>query len=79
VITRASLGHTGRTLKVDRSVAVAYGMILVATLVRVVGSVFLPYEVSVWVAGVVWLGAFALLLVRYVPILLLPRVDQRPG
>jgi uncharacterized protein involved in response to NO len=79
VITRASLGHTGRMLKVDRSVAVAYGMILVATLVRVFGSVFLPYEVSVWVAGVVWLGAFALLLVRYVPILLLPRVDQRPG
>jgi uncharacterized protein involved in response to NO len=79
VVTRAALGHTGRPLVVHRSVAIAYAMILLATLVRVFGYVVLPYESSVWIAGVVWVGAFAVLLVRYVPILVLPRVDQRPG
>jgi uncharacterized protein involved in response to NO len=79
VITRASLGHTGRPLVVDRNVSIAYGLILGATLVRVFGSLALPYEISVWVAGVLWLGSFVLLLARYLPILLLPRADRRPG
>jgi uncharacterized protein involved in response to NO len=79
VITRASLGHTGRPLKVERSVAIAYGMILLATLVRVFGGVVLPYEASIWIAGIVWLGAFGLLLTTYAPILVLPRADQRAG
>jgi uncharacterized protein involved in response to NO len=79
VITRASLGHTGRPLKVERSVAIAYGMILLATLVRVFGGVVLPYEASIWIAGIVWLGAFGLLLATYAPILVLPRADQRAG
>jgi uncharacterized protein involved in response to NO len=50
-----------------------------ATFVRVFGSTVLPYEVSVWTAGILWIGAFALLLVAYIPVLLMPRVDGRPG
>jgi uncharacterized protein involved in response to NO len=79
VISRAALGHTGRALVVERHVAVAYGLLLAATLVRVFGSVVMPYEVSVWTAGVLWLAAFTLLLVAYIPVLLMPRVDGRPG
>jgi len=79
VITRAALGHTGRALEVHRSVAIAYVLLLLATLVRVFGGVVLPYESSVWIAGGLWVVTFAVLLVRYVPILLLPRVDRRPG
>jgi uncharacterized protein involved in response to NO len=79
VITRAALGHTGRALVVGRPVAVAYALLSAATFVRVFGSTVLPYEVSVWTAGILWIGAFALLLVAYIPVLLMPRVDGRPG
>jgi uncharacterized protein involved in response to NO len=79
VITRAALGHTGRPLVVHRQVAAAYVLLFAATLVRVFAGAFLPYESSVWISGVLWLGAFSLLLVRYVPVLMTPRVDGRSG
>ena len=79
VITRAALGHTGRPLVVERRVAVACGVISAATLVRVFGSLLMPYEASVWVAGVLWVSAFALLLSTYIPVLVLPRADGKPG
>ena len=81
VMTRAALGHTGRPLLADRSIAVAYLLLSLATLVRV----FLPhiaaidYRWTVMVAGALWLAAFALFLIKYTPILMRPRVDGRPG
>jgi uncharacterized protein involved in response to NO len=79
VITRAALGHTGRPLVVHRQVAIAYALIVAATLARVFGGSLVPYEISVWAAGILWLGAFGLLLVRYAPVLVMSRVDGRPG
>jgi uncharacterized protein involved in response to NO len=79
VISRAALGHTGRPLQVERRTAIAYGLLVVATLARAFGHALVPYEMSVWIAGAFWVSAFALLLVEYLPVLLLPRVDGRPG
>jgi uncharacterized protein involved in response to NO len=79
VISRAALGHTGRPLRVDRRTAIAYGLLTAATLVRALGDAGLPYEASVWIAGGLWISAFALLLATYLPVLLRPRVDGRPG
>ena len=79
MMARVALGHSGRKLIAPRLIAWAFGILWVATLVRVV-SPFLPrYVMLVSVAGSLWTLAFALYLVVYVPILLAPRVDGRPG
>jgi uncharacterized protein involved in response to NO len=81
VMTRASLGHTGRPLNVHASIAAAYGLLALAVAVRVFGPTFLPlgYASVVLVAGVLWIAAFVPYLAIYVPILLRPRVDGKPG
>jgi uncharacterized protein involved in response to NO len=81
VMTRAALGHTGRPLVPARPIAVAYGLLSCAALVRVFGPALLPgrYLWSVLSAGSLWAIAFLLFLVVYTPILVRPRVDSRPG
>lgn len=81
VMTRASLGHTGRPLTVHASIAVAYGLMALAVMVRVFGpSVLAPgYTSVVLVSGALWIAAFVAYLVIYGPILLRPRVDGKPG
>jgi uncharacterized protein involved in response to NO len=81
VMTRASLGHTGRPLNVHMSIAIAYGFLALAVVVRVFGPAYLPlhYASVVLIAGALWIAAFTLYLVLYLPILLKPRVDGKPG
>ncbi len=80
VVTRASLGHTGRALAVSRTVAVAYVLLGFATVVRVfVGGIAQGYEWTLRLAGGLWIVAFGLIVAVYAPILLRPRIDGRPG
>jgi uncharacterized protein involved in response to NO len=81
VMSRASLGHTGRALVASRPMACAYLLLGAAALARVAGPV-LPgadYLWTVLISGLLWLAAFALFLIVYTPILFLPRADGRPG
>lgn len=81
VMTRASLGHTGRPLVVARPTVWAYGLLTAATAVRVFGPAWLPlpYFSVVLLAATLWTAAFVLFLAVYAPILLSPRVDGKPG
>ncbi len=81
VMTRASLGHTGRSLQVHKVIAVAYALLVLSVTVRVFGPALLPmqYQGIVVVAGSLWVLAFAMYLVIYTPILLRPRVDGKAG
>lgn len=81
VMTRASLGHTGRTLVVARSIAVAYALLLAAALVRVFGPAIVPssYVATVEAAALLWIVAFAIYVVVYAPILTRERADGKPG
>jgi len=81
VMTRASLGHTGRPLVVARSVAVAYALLLCAALARVFGPALLPasYLASVEGAALLWIAAFAIYVAVYAPILTRERADGKPG
>ena len=81
VMTRASLGHTGRPLVVARSIGYAYGLLTVAAAVRVFGPEVLPlpYTTVVVLAAALWTAAFVLFLRVYAPILLSPRADGKPG
>jgi uncharacterized protein involved in response to NO len=81
MMTRVSLGHSGRRLQVSRPIAAAYVSLMAAALVRVAGGLLLPqfYVVTVIVAGVLWMLAFALFTIVYLPILVSPRADRQPG
>ena len=81
VMTRASLGHTGRPLAVGRPVAVAYVLLCTAALIRVLGPGVWPgdYFHVLLASGSCWTSAFAIFLVVYAPILLRPRADGRRG
>lgn len=80
VMTRASLGHTGRPLVAPPPIVAAYLLITLAALVRV-GGPAIPgaYGQSIAIAGILWIGAFTLYLLVYIPILLSPRADGQPG
>ncbi len=81
VMTRASLGHTGRPLVVVRTTVIGYGLLTAAAAVRVFGPALLPfpYTAILVMAAALWTAAFALFLAVYAPILLSPRADGRPG
>jgi uncharacterized protein involved in response to NO len=81
VMTRASLGHTGRPLVVSRAIAVAYLLIIVAAFVRVFGSAVAPnrYLIVLLISGLAWTVCFLIYLIVYTPILLGPRADGKPG
>jgi uncharacterized protein involved in response to NO len=81
VMTRASLGHTGRPLVVSNVTAGAYAMLTLAALVRVFGPALLPgsYTGTALGAGLLWLVAFGAFVAVYAPVLLRARVDGKPG
>jgi uncharacterized protein involved in response to NO len=81
VMTRASLGHTGRPLIVHPMITVAYALLTAAAVVRVFGLSGLGMSfpmVVVW-SALFWTTAFTLFVVVYLPILWGPRADGKPG
>ncbi|HSF96246.1 MAG TPA: NnrS family protein [Thermohalobaculum sp.] len=78
MMTRAALGHTNRPLVVARPIAIAYGMIALAALLRFLGTEAGPgwYEWSILISGALWVAGFAVFTVIYTPILAGPRLDD---
>ncbi len=81
VMTRASLGHTGRPLVVARPIAVAYVLLTLGALLRVFGGAWTPeyYLLSLTFSGLAWTVAFLIFVWIYGPILMSPRLDGRQG
>ena len=81
VMTRASLGHTGRPLVVSRAIAVAYLLFTFAALLRTFGGALMPqnYLAMLSIAGIAWVASFGIFVAVYAPVLWLPRVDGKPG
>jgi uncharacterized protein involved in response to NO len=81
IMTRASLGHTGRPLVAAPATVVAYVSLVLAIAVRVFGPALLPvsYTTILLAAGSLWVLAFLLFAIVYAPILLGPRVDGKSG
>ena len=81
MISRVTLGHTGRPLNPHRLVSLAYVFILSAAITRVVLPAWLP-EFSQWgigLAGVLWVGAYGIYIFFYAPMLVTSRADGNPG
>jgi uncharacterized protein involved in response to NO len=81
MIARVSLGHTGRMLVVHTAIAVAFGMLTLAAVVRVFGPLLWPeaYRLELVLSAALWTAAFGVFVVVYLPILVSPRVDGKPG
>lgn len=81
VMTRAALGHTGRPLVVRPVVAIAYGLLAAAVVLRVFGPALMPggYLNTLLMSGAAWIAAFLVFVVVYAPILTRPRADGQPG
>ena len=66
VMTRASLGHTGRPLVADRATVAIYLLVTLAALLRVLGPFFGSQSVLVTsLAGLAWSAAFATFALHY--------------
>jgi uncharacterized protein involved in response to NO len=81
MMARVSLGHTGRALRVSNAMAIAFILINLAALFRVLLPIAMPgwYGSLLYVSTLLWLAAFALFIFVYAPILTSARVDGQPG
>lgn len=78
VMSRATLGHTGRELRANAATTASFVMVTVGALLRVTAPIGLfDYRVGMEVAGATWIGAFVLFLAAYGPMLFTGRVDGK--
>ncbi|MGB5557649.1 MAG: NnrS family protein [Paracoccaceae bacterium] len=76
MMTRASLGHTGRELCAGLAETAIFGMALLAVLARIAAGL----TGQTWaldLSGLAWIGAFGLFSVAYWPVLTGPRVAAK--
>jgi uncharacterized protein involved in response to NO len=70
VMTRATLGHTGRELRADTMTVLAYVCVTVGAALRVAAPFLAAdYRIGLETAGTLWILAFVLFLLKYGPIL----------
>ncbi len=81
MMARVSLGHTGRAMKASNTIAIAFALINVAALFRVLLPIAMPgwYENLIYVSTLFWLAAFSLFVFVYAPILASARIDGQEG
>lgn len=81
MISRVTLGHTGRALQPPKIMSFAFILILIATISRVFGPWFMPehYSVLINFSILCWLSSYGIFVIKYGPMLLTPRKDGRPG
>ncbi|HEU4617814.1 MAG TPA: NnrS family protein [Gammaproteobacteria bacterium] len=78
VMTRVSLGHTGRPLTADGFTTLIYALVILAGVVRI-GAALSPgsYLQLVELSAALWAASFAGFVARYGPMLVAPRADAR--
>ena len=75
VMTRATLGHTGRSLVASRRTTTAYAALVLAALLRPLAELVPEhYQHILAVSGACWIAAFTLFVVEYGPFLIAPRL-----
>jgi uncharacterized protein involved in response to NO len=78
VMTRVSLGHTGRRLQALRGAVIAYVLVSIGAIGRVAAAWIPELGVRGLIfSGVLWAAAYAVFFATYARILLSPRVDAR--
>ncbi len=77
VMTRASLGHTGRPKQADPATVCVYVLVILGAALRVFGpTTGVPTNLVLGFAGAAWSGAYLLFAVVYGPYLIRPSLDE---
>lgn len=79
MLTRTALGHLGLPLALDRSMRLSYALMLAAVAMRLVA--LWPSALAALAlqgSALAWIGAFALYLWRFLPLMIRPRNDAAP-
>ncbi len=80
VMSRAALGHTGRSLVASRWTTLSYLLVTAGAALRVVADAFAGGQFSMLsAAALFWSGGFGVFAIHYFPVLTRPRIDGRPG
>lgn len=84
MVTRVTLGHSGRPLAMDRVTVALFLLLQAAALARVGSELALApspalFTVLLLAAVLAWLAAWLPWIARYAPLLVAARVDGRPG
>ena len=81
MLTRTARGHTGRPLQASRAEVLAYALVMVAAVLRVLVPLASAqwYITSVVLATAAWTVAFGIYLVMFTPWLLRSRLDGKDG
>ncbi len=81
MMARVSLGHTGRAMKASNITTVAFVLLNVAVIFRVILPITMVSWTNVFVYGATlsWLAAFALFIFVYAPMLTAARIDAKEG
>jgi uncharacterized protein involved in response to NO len=82
MMARVTLGHTGRNIhQAPAIVTPMLASMLLAAIVRVFMPLIAPSSYTLWVSvsATLWILSFALFASAYIPMLLKPRVDGKPG
>jgi uncharacterized protein involved in response to NO len=77
VMTRVSLGHTGRPLEADFATTLIYALVTIAAVARICAAIHGGWAFLLDLSGAFWVASFALFALRYGPILIAPRPDGR--
>ena len=74
MMSRVSLGHSGRVLQTVKATHLGFILLNLAAICRVFGAWAFSshYVLMVTIAGVLWMSAFLLFLWVYVPIFITP-------
>lgn len=76
VMTRASLGHTGRELVATKATQAIYAAVVVAALARIMAALLPTWTMPlVHVAAFAWIGAFGGFALLYAPLLFRARIN----
>jgi len=81
MMTRVSLGHSGRPLQPSRWMSIAFVLVFAAALARVLWPMLSPSHTlsALSLAAACWSIGYAVFVGCYLPILIQPRADGRPG
>jgi len=81
MISRVSLGHTGRSLEPPKVMSLAFFMISLAALIRVFGPLLAPEKTLIFydISAFCWIIAFGAFVIKYGPMLWSARADNHPG
>lgn len=80
MISRVSLGHTGRKIEVGKIMSLAFILMILGFVARVLAPLVLnSYSTLILLASALWCVAYGCFVVMYLPVLFTTRADGREG